>query len=562
MALDGALPVAGKRGSSALDTYPLQHMLADCADAQEKAKRYHAELAEIFRYFAPHRMPTNERAPGITGTTSEGHKRVAGDVLFDGTSLSTHASFVANMQADWMPSFEPFFKLEVSPHAIPDEGERQVVAQQYSALTDLIHALLPRVRLAALDMFADLFAGTGAMFLKKGPKHREPIQAVAVPITELALDVGATGQIERWFWQRRYKVRHIVQTWPRAREIAAIERAATSTPETLYDVVQYTYWDEAAERYRLCVWIVGESRQLIHEEVFRTCPWITPRFFVVPGESYGRGLAHLALPFVKTANKVREYQLIAAGYAALGRWTYRDDRIFNPQTANPAPGAFWKVGMTGGPMATIGRLDQPSSFEVTGFLIGDERNQIREAALDGALPDLADSVRSPTEIAARARHYDRNRGGNTVRLALEMVTPLVQRSIEIIEQHGLIAGSLDVDQIITRAVVTAPAAAAQRTRKIEATVGWMQVMAGLFGPATAMEMANIEKALPEIGMFMGVEPDHVRSPADRKALRQQVEQMLAQMRAQEAGIKPGDQAEPQQEPPAQQPAAEFMERGF
>lgn len=529
-------------------TYTLEDQRLDCSDAFQRARAYHSQLREICQYYMPHRLPTYERA-GENGQVNEGDKRT--DVLFDATGPAAAASFAANMQADWMPAFDQFFKLESGPNwpAPPEQiSERNRGLQ---AVTDLAHALMPRIRLNANEMFYDLFAGTGAMFIDAGNKKRQPVTASAVPMFEMAMDVGPDGQHDRWFWKRRYRNRHIEQMWDGDVTIGdTLARKIAADRNAFSDVVQYTYWNPRAELFDFVAWVDGEKIPLKKNQ-FRSTPWVTPRLFVSPGSTFGWGFGHIGLPFVKTVNKARELALRAAAFALLGIWMRRHDGVFNPDTAVMSPGAMWKVADTGGTRgASIARLPIPQNFDVSTIVINDEREQIRRVSLDDELPELTDRVRSPTEIAGRMRRYDRNRGGATVRLAYELVSPMARRVVDIIEGHGLLPTKLEIDDILTMATVTSPAAASQKSGKVDRTVAWMQMTIGLFGPRALAMAAEIEGLIPELGRWLGVEEKWLRSNVDKKALQQAVAQMIAQMQASEQQQSQADAA-PQPTPSAE-----------
>ena len=264
-----------------------------------------------------------------------------------------------------------------------------------------------------------------------------------------------------------------------------------------------------------------------------------------------------SLPGVKTLNKARELALRAAAFALLGLWTRRNDNVFNPQTAVMQPGAMWKVAYADGPLKSISRLDVPHNFDISTVIINDEREQIRRVLLDDELPEVTDRVRSPTEIAGRMRRYDRNRGGATTRLAIEMVTPIVQRGVDLMGQLGYLPKDIEVDQILTTADVAAPAAAAQRTDKVEKVVSWLQIMTGLFGPQITALNAQIEEILPQMARDMGIEEKFIRKKTQADQLKALIAQATQTAIAQEREAQRGA---PKQAaaPPAEAPGQEYL----
>lgn len=520
--------------------YTLDDKKQDCHDAFQSARAYHGQLKEICQYYMPHRLPTVERS-GDNGQINEGDKRT--NVLFDATGVASAASFAANMQADWMPAFEQFFKLECGPNWPATADEIAARNKGLQAVTDLAHALMSPIRLNANEMFYDLFAGTGAMFIDAGDRKRQPVMGSAVPLFEMAMDVGPDGRHDRWWWKRNHRNRHIEQLWDGDVKIGNdLAQKIKNNRNDMTEIVQYTYWNQRENRFDFIAWAVGESEPL-RQTSFRSTPWVTPRLFVAPGAVFGWGFAQIGLPFVKTVNKARELALRAAAFALLGIWMRRHDGVFNPDTAVMAPGAMWKVSDTGGTRgASIARLPIPQNFDISTVVINDEREQIRRVTLDDELPELTDRVRSPTEIAGRMRRYDRNRGGATVRLAIEMISPMARRVVDVIEGHGLLPTQLQIDDILTMATVTSPAAAAQKSGKVDRTVSWMQMVIGLFGPKSLALAGEIESLIPELGRWLGVEEKWIRSNVDKKELKQAIAQMIAEMEAADQKKSQADEA--------------------
>lgn len=516
---------------------------AHANEAFENAKRYHRELDDIYKFYMPFRQSTAEQMPE-RGGPSEGQSRT--NDLFDGTGLSAAFNFAGTMQADWMPPFEDFFKLEPGP-LIPEGDEKKRLAEQLQDITKIVHGVLPKARVTAHEMMIDLFAGTGAMHQGVG-KDAEPVRSRAVPPSELALEEGPWGEIEHIWWRRKYRLRDLERMWPKGTfsktvsDAIKADKGAAKRATTL--ITQYTAYDPEEGQWKLRVWSdLDKDDSFIWQESFRTSRWTIPRFFKVPGETFGRGLAHLGLPFVKTANKTRELALRAAAFAILGIWMRRNDAVFNPDTAVFKPLAMWTVASTGGPLGpTIQRLPVPQDFDVSSIVMQDERDQIRRVLLDDELPSEQDPVRSATEIAGRLRRYARNRGGTGSRIALELVTPIVQNTIDILERSGKLATNLTIDQLLTQATVTAPAAAAQRADKVERAVNWIQIIVMLFGPQAALLVAKVEELLPNIGRWLGNDETMIRSKAETAELRDLLAQIMARMQQAEAqrGAPPPD----------------------
>jgi hypothetical protein len=522
----------------------VKDMRQDCADAFQRTNPYHNELRSIYRYMMPWRQSTIERSRD-GGGQNEGQSIT--DYIFDATGISSAANFAGTMMADWMPMHQEFFKLEAGPF-IPDEAERDKLNLAFGQVTKRVHAVSARPQVTALEMMYDYFAGTGAMFLAKAPDLGTIANSAAVPMIEIALEEGPWGDVWGHYWKRNRKYKHLEALWPEGKFSEALKKQIKEKPRDDVEVVQYTYFEPKSRKWRLVVWVdKDELDATLHEEEFETCPWMTPRMFKMPGEANGRGLAHLALPFVKTANRGRELALKAAVFAILGIWLRRNDSVFNPETAVFDPGAMWAVSQTGGPFQSITRLPVPQDFDITSIVMQEEREQIRKVLLDDELPPEQDAVRSATEVAGRLRRYARNRGGTGGRLAQEFIVPYVQRMCDVLESHGLLPTKISIDDVVTRCTVTAPAAASQRTDKVEAWVNYTQIIAMLFGPQAAMLLTKV-KSIPEMGRNLGLAEDQLPDKADLE----KVEQILVQAAAANA-VTEKDKPAAQPQPSPQQP---------
>jgi hypothetical protein len=535
---------------------------AETDDAFQRARRYHGELREIYEYFLPFRAPTVQQS-ATGGSQSDGDQRT--DLLFDATGVASATAFAGTMQADWMPLNQPFFSLEAGP-VVPEGDGKKLLNEAYQQVTDIAHGVLSsgKTHSTVHEMCFDLFAGTGAMYIAAGD-DRELIRGRAVPITEIALDEGPYGDVWHIWWRRKWKARDIPVMWPQAKISTRLGKIIKEKPRDLLTITQYTSYNDNERRWTLKVFAEGdETDAVLWTEHFRVNPWITPRFYKVPGEVFGRGLAHIGLPFVKTANKARELALTAAAFAVMGIFTRRNDGSFNPDTATFAPLSFWQVGSNGGPLGpTLQRLPIPQDFDVSSIIIQDERAQIKSVLMDDDLPDQNDPVRSATEIAGRLRRHSRRYGGVNARLSLEAIVPLVQRVVDILESKNrlpvIVNGAVQktaitIDQFLTQVRITSPAMASQHADRVEKNVNYLQMISMLLGPQAVQVAARIEDLVPELARWSGVEERHIRSKLEIKEMMQQMQQAAQQQQAAASAPRPAA-------PPPADPAAQYASQG-
>jgi hypothetical protein len=375
-------------------------------------------------------------------------------------------------------------------------------------------------------MYADLFAGQGAMLTNPGD-HDETVLDVAVPNSEIALGADGYGRIKEVVWRREHCAEDLPELFPKAKFSDQLQQQIKSEQNKKLEVTHYTCRDYKTWRWYHRGIVKGENHFLLDENS-RTSPWLTPRFFVVPGMAQGFGVAHLALPFVRTANKARELALKAAAFALLGLWIQRDDGVFDPDTARFAPGTFWKVGSTGGPLGpSVARAEMPGNFDISTVVLQDEREQIKQATFDDTLPPIAGAVRSPTEIIERMRRLDMDWAGVDGRLGLEIVRAAVARRLDILEQKKILPTNLTIDQLLVRCSIVSPIARARRTRAAQTIVEGLTLVASVAGREVAMLVADVENASVEILRQIGVPERLIRGEAERKVLQKMVAQIIA-----------------------------------
>lgn len=517
----------------------------------ERRRLYDGTLREIYDYM----MPTRE-STGLLTHQSQTEASRRNDKIFDATAVKAGFRFAGRMQTELTPPFQRFFALKTGP-LVPEGDEKKKLDEELQRIGSMVDGVLSSgsFHQRAHEMYLDLFAGTGAMLMERGDS-RDILRFRTVPISEIALEEGAWGDVWGVVWERSWPIEDIPRMWDKAELSDHMRRQITSDPMKTVKVTQYTRYDPNDRKWHLTVWCDAQqdAEKPIHTQEYRTKPWLTPRFFVIPGEPYGRGPAHLALPSVKTLNKVRELELKAASFAVLGVWMYRDDSVFNPDTVRMSPLSMWRVGTTGGPLGpSVQRLPVPDNFDVSNIVMQDERLQVKQATFDDTLPPEAGAVRSATEIAERMRTVNQDIVGVLGRLQLEIAVPLIQRSVDVMEELGLLKTNITIDQMLTQVSIVSPIAASQQAARVKQAVDWLQMVGMLGGPQVVAATANVEKLFPQMGRWLGVDEKYIRSDEDIEQIKQAAVD-AARMQAQAEAAA----AAPAEEPPV---AADYVNGG-
>lgn len=496
---------------------------------------YNGIFDDLYKYVMPYRIAgIHKKTPGQKLTNE----------LFDATGLHATTSFVGRMQQEVTPPFQDFFSLTAGPLLKRQVNDHKQLEEDLQEMSTQVNAALSTSNFssASAEMYFDFFAGTGAMLMLEGDA-RSIIRNVAVPAGELAMELGPWGEIWGRYWTKTYSAWMLEEEWPDAEFSDELKQQIRQEQDKPIEIEQATVWNSKTQLWELCVYrksgadggqgVPGEEAE-IWNEGYRKSPWITPRFYAVPGEPLGRGPGMLMLPFVKTLNKTRELELQAAAMALFGVWTAVDDSVFNPNTARFKPGTFWKVASNGGSRGpSLNKLDVPGRFDLSRFVTQEEREQINKVGFNRQLPPDTGAVRSPTEIMARIKDLDIDLGGVYGRVANEIIFPIAERGADILASKGILETRLTIDQLSVGLKVLSPIANSQKAAKAKTRVDYMQIVASLFGREGLAAAVRLNKSVPELARDMGVSEEEIPTAEEAKAIQEQIVQQAAAIVAKE-----------------------------
>lgn len=476
-------------------------------------------LEDIWEYILPFRKPAGSETPG----TRRGRR------AYDGTAIKSAFRFAGRMQKDLLPPFQRWFNLTPGP-LIRDPIQKKQVADALNDTTEIVAAVFNKggFHTACHEMFLDLVGGTGALLVLEGDDD-ELVNFIAVPAAEIAIEEDGFGKVKGVFWLKRYEAMDLQDTWPQGRFSTKMQKRIKDAIRTgsadLIKVTQATV-REGKEWVHYC--FAEDETKPFASETFTTCPYITPRFFKVPGEVYGRGPGHLAAPTVASLNKAMELHLRAAAMALVGVWTRTSDLAFNPDMSRLAPGSTIAVQRNGGPLGrSLDKLPLPGEFDLSSFVQSDLREATRDLMFDQALPPDAGAVKSATEIVEKMKRLGEDLFGAYGRLALEIVEPLVIRVLDILAKKEVLPDVLTVDRLFVRLDATSPMAAGQNLEDVRRVVDWLQMLLSLGGPEAMNMAAEIEKVYIWLAEKLGVPSDLVRSAEAIAKMQEQAAKIQA-----------------------------------
>lgn len=495
---------------------------------------------DMYDFVIPYRRSLYSPTPGQRLT----------DKVFDATAIDACTRFSGRMQQDVTPPFQQFFELFPGPLLGGAGDQKKKIAEDLNSIGEQVTAALTTssFHIASAEMYHDLFCSTGYLLMLQGDQN-SLIDCMSVPPFEMAMDYGPRRKIWGRFWSRTIEAGLIPEEWPNARLNDTLKQQVMNEQDKPVQLMQATTWNSRLGLWELHVLRssgiggavhvgVSDDEPPIWYETYRKSPWITPGLHTVPGEIYARGPGMLAMPFIKTLNKVKELELKAAALSLFGMWTSTDDDIVNEKTLRFEPGAVWKVGSNGGGRGpSLAKLDVPGRFDLSHIVVEDERSQINNVTYNKRLPPMTGAVRSPTEIMERVRDLDIDLGGLYARISLECVQPVVERAIDILEGMKILETNLTINQLGVGLRVTSPIANAAKAQKAKRKVDYMQLLGGLVGPQAIDVFVRTETSLPQLGRDMGVDETDLRSTSEIGQKMDAMKQSLQAQQQAEAAAK-------------------------
>ncbi len=501
--------------------------------AQRKKDIWEDLYSDAYEFAIPQRQ-----LYGYYEGSSQGQKKMTR--VFDSTAIHSTSRFANRMQSGVFPPQRRWCRLEPG-NQIPFEQQAEVqsVLDQY---TDTMFSVLKNSNfdIAMGEFLLDLSVGTAVMMIQPG-NETSPINFIPIPLFLVSFEEGANGEIDKVYRKMRMKGEAITQQWTDAKLPESVATRIKNKPTDEVDLIEATIKDY--EQGDWCYHVIDKhSKEEIVYRRMNNSPFVISRYMKVAGEIYGRGLLLTALPDIKTLNKTKELLLKNATLSVMPVFTAQDDGVLNPHTVKIVPGAIIPVARNGGSQGeSLRPLPRAGDFNVSQLIINDLRMSIKQILLDESLPPDNMSARSATEIVERMKELSQNLGSAFGRLINETMIPIVDKTLAVMDERGMINLPLQVNGLEVKVSPSSPLAMAQNMEEINSIVQFIQLTQPMGAEG---EYAINKSALVDyLGDKLGV-PSEVRHDAAERAVmieeRAKAEQMAVMMQAQQQQQMAGD----------------------
>lgn len=501
----------------------------------ERARGRKALWEELYRdameYAAPQRETFYEE--------TKGQQKDGAQVVFDSTAQEALMSGVSNLHSSLTPPMKRWIELKPGP-VLEGNKEAALALQKINELM-FTHLHNSNFDTQVVESYHDVFFGTGALLLLEGTESK-PFNFVNVPLSQLYLEEGPNGRVDTAFRCFGLSARNINKQWPDAELSNELQEKVKENPDLDMKFIEATIPEtvmlfdrnlgEEVEVEGYKYYVVEETtKEVIVERSQRSSPWVIFRWANLPGEIYGRGPVLTALPAIKTLNKQVEILLDAASIATLGMYTVADDGIVNMDNIKLGAGALIPVTSNGSQVQgpTLAPLPTPGNPNLAQLIIETQQSQIRGILFGNPLGDVNLPVKTATEVSLRQQELAKRIGSAFGKLQYELISPLVSRMLDILDNLELInLGDFRVDGNTLAIEHISPLAQAQDEEDILKDVRFVQTLAELFGAEAAVGMTQPFNFARGLGKKLNVSPDLLPTEEQEAAVRQIAEQQLNQ----------------------------------
>ena len=500
----------------------------------KKAQTHKEQWRAIYEEAYEYALPMRNLYDGYYAQSTPGQNKMKR--VFDSTAIHSTARFANRLQSSLFPPQRAWCRLQPG-NEIPKEREieTQQVLDFYS---ERMFSIMNQsgFDLAMGEFLLDLAVGTAVMLIQPGDELT-PIRYTAIPSYHVTFDEGPNGNVDTVYRKFRRPFRVIDKEWPDAEMPEEMLRKYQEDPTEMVELLEATYTEDNQIHY--CLMTMEDDYKLVHRNL-KSFPFVISRYMKASNERYGRGPILYCLPDIKTLNKVVELTLKNASISIGGVFTAVDDGVLNPQTISIVPGAVIGVSSNGGPRGpSLAPLPRSGDANLSQIVANDLRANIKKTLLDEGLTPDNMSARSATEINARLSDLAQNLGSAFGRLISETMHPIVRRTLELMDEMGMIELPLKVNGLEVKVTPVSPLAMANNMEKVSEIMQFMQVSQAL-GPQ-AQTLLRMDAVGDYLADQLGIPAELRTTPQERQQIQQELLQ-AAQAQLQAQGMAQPEQA--------------------
>lgn len=281
--------------------------------------------------------------------------------------------------------------------------------------------------------------GTAIMFVGTMPNGDPFFQSI--PLEECALRENDRGEIDTIFHERPMTYRQVRSMFgDKANAIVNFAEKLRTKPDEITRILHIVTPREqrapgnpsATNKPFASIWIDLTTKTRFHESGFDEFRYLTPRWFKLSGDVYGRSQAMIALPTILLLNEVKRTTLKAIQKMADPVLQIPNDTFTGPLRFTPGSQVYFRSDSPRmiEPIKTEGRPDLSMA------LIEAERAEIRRAFFNNLLQIREGDRMTAEEVITRRNESMRLLSPMVSRLQQEFLDPLIELTFRLMFRAG------------------------------------------------------------------------------------------------------------------------------
>jgi len=490
---------------------------------------------EIADYILP-------RKDNITRVQYPGNKK--GITLLDNTGVQSNELLSGALHGMLTSPNLPWFELTTGKTELDQEDDVRLFLQE---CTLRLHNVLnnSNFQTEVHELYMDLCAfGTAIMSAEEDDET--VIRFSTKFIADVCIDENNQGTVDCLYRKFKWSAQEILNEWGNnAIKVSrilqsCIEKADDKDHEIIHAIYPQKRIDGKQKgpfafvsQYILC-----EDSTELFKKGFNEFPFLVPRWSKASGEIYGRSPGMVALPEMKTINKMTETVIIGAQKVVDPPLQAPDDGFVLPVKTHPGGMNYYRAGGNDRiePIFNDTRID--FGFEA----VRERRTKVREAFFIDQLQLGNGPQMTATEVMQRTEERMRLLGPMLGRMQSEFLKPLVDRLFQIMYRKGLLPQAPDILQgSVIDVQYSSMVARTQRMtegqnimRTVQALTPFIQM------DQSVMDYLNGDMALKKIAKIYGFPQDVIRKDKEVKQIREsraQAQQQMVQAQQQQMQVE-------------------------
>lgn len=490
---------------------------------------YAIEWQELADYILPRKNSILvQRIPGWKRTQR----------LYDSTAPDDADKLAASIHSTLTPSFTKWFHLELEDQKLNKNYEVKVWLDM--ATKKIMNALnKSNFNSEAHESYIDLIVfGTACLYEDEKPGGWwGGLQFTSIPPGKYCVSEGSDGKVDTVYRSFPMTLHAIMAKWPKdiPEELRKVEK-----PDELYEIIHCVSptQESTLQNFKWnSKYILFKYKHILSEKGYYNFPFLVPRWTKNSDEMYGRGPSHVALPDIRTLNKLTEMELRALAKVVDPPLGAVSGDVIGP--ARMIPGGVTTVRSK----ESIFPINTGYNYQIANLKAEDLKKSIDKMYYIDQLQLKTGPQMTATEVNVRFELMQKILGPVLGRLEAEFTKPLLNRTFYLMYKAGLfnpvptVITSGDRGPILLRIQYLGSLARAQRSSDISALSQFEQLVAPFL--QAKPEIADVID-FDEITRHMA---DVLDIPAKVIRDKNQVQQIRQAQQEQQAQQQQVDQAE-------------------